>query len=163
MGSSYQQVEQSALDLVALSPDDLDDILELERQGYATPWSEQVFRDCFRADYRLWGVRVAGVLAGFSIGARMVDEIHLLNLCVGHRHRKSGLGRRLLRHLATEASREGVNRLLLEVRRSNYLAIELYRSEGLTVIGERPGYYPDGASREDALVMALDLSATTDA
>ncbi|WP_291821919.1 ribosomal protein S18-alanine N-acetyltransferase [Marinobacter sp.] len=162
MDSSYQKIEQSAVDLVALCPDDLDEILELERQGYATPWSEQVFRDCFRADYRFRGIRVAGKLAGYSIAACIVDEIHLLNLCVGGRHRKSGLGRRLLRHLVTDAAKEGMTRLLLEVRRSNHAAISLYRSEGLAVIGERPGYYPDGRGREDALVMSLELRLSDD-
>lgn len=158
MRQGYQETQDASLELVCLEASDLGDILELERQGYRNPWGESVFLGCFREDYRLWGIRVAGALAGYCIAAYLVDEVHLLNVCVGTRHRKSGLGRRLLRHLAAEGAKEGMSRLILEVRRSNVPAIELYRSEGMSVIGERPGYYPDGAGREDALVMALELS-----
>jgi [ribosomal protein S18]-alanine N-acetyltransferase len=42
---------------------------------------------------------------------------------------------------------------LLEVRRGNVAALELYRKLGFVVVGVRPHYYRD--NQEDALLMTL--------
>ncbi|MBB4132384.1 ribosomal protein S18 acetylase RimI-like enzyme [Xanthomonas campestris] len=44
------------------------------------------------------------------------------------------------------------------MRPSNPSAIALYHSEGFNEIGRRPRYYPSNTGREDALVMAIELS-----
>jgi len=49
--------------------------------------------------------------------------------------------------------------IVLEVRRSNRPAIELYRSFGFSVLSVRPAYYSD--DNEDALEMMLGLSPET--
>nr|WP_284048081.1 ribosomal protein S18-alanine N-acetyltransferase [Marinobacter sp. ATCH36] len=139
----------------ALCEDDLPEVLDIERQGYSFPWSESVFRGCFRPDYRLWALDIGDGLSGYAVVAYMAGEAHLLNLCVAAGQRRSGAGRRLLRHLVAESARDGMSQVLLEVRNSNDGALDLYVSEGFSVIGRRPGYYPGGQEREDALVMAL--------
>lgn len=141
-----------------LVPEDLPELLEIERQGHSHPWTEGVFLDCFKPDYRLWGACLGDSLAGFVVGAYMLDEVHLLNLCVHPRSRSHGVGRHLLRYLVAEATREGMNQVLLEVRLSNSVASKLYRNEGFEEIGRRPGYYPAASGREDARVMSLLLS-----
>lgn len=136
---------------------DLPEILEIERQSYSFPWSEAVFRDCFKANYRLWAVESPSMLEGYAVVAYMADEAHLLNLCVSRKQRRSGIGRSLLRHLIGEAAREGMCQVLLEVRASNDSAAALYLDEGFVEIGRRPNYYPDGHSREDARVLTHRL------
>lgn len=136
---------------------DLPEVLDIERQGYSHPWSETVFRDCFRADYRLWALVEADTLVGYAVVAYMVDEAHLLNLCVARHSRRSGAGRQLLRHLVARAGHEGMARVLLEVRVSNESAAALYRNEGFAEIGRRAGYYPAAGESEDARVLALEL------
>lgn len=139
-----------------LNTGDLVRVLDIESCSYSHPWSEGVFLDCFRSDYRLWACEKDGQLAGYAIVAYLFDEAHLLNLCVAGSFRRSGMARLLLRHLITEAIRDGMVQTLLEVRVSNAGAAALYESEGFRVIGQRPGYYPDGKGREDATVMALN-------
>lgn len=158
MPGGYEAVRSAGLSIRVLTEQDLDEVLDLERQGYSNPWSESVFRSCFRENYRLWGIEISGQLAGYGVVAYLVDEAHLLNLCVARRHRKEGAGRLLFRHLIAQAARDGMSRLLLEVRQSNAPAIALYQGEGLERIGLRPGYYPDAGGGEDAIVMALPLS-----
>lgn len=140
-----------------LTLDDLPQIMDIERQGYSKPWNEAVFRDCFRADYRLWGLVEADTLLGYAIVAYLVDEAHLLNLCVARHSRRSGAGRQLLQHLTTEAGHDGMVQVLLEVRVSNQAATRLYLNEGFSEIGRRAGYYPGVDGPEDALVLALGL------
>lgn len=143
-----------------LAESDLPVVMDIERQGYSHPWSEAVFRDCFKVNYRLLGLVEGECLAGYAVLALMYDEGHLLNLCIAPRHRRRGLARYLLRHVLREAVSAGMDRVLLEVRAGNGSAQRLYLSEGFGVIGERPGYYPDPGGREDALVMSLSLSGS---
>ncbi|MCK7543847.1 ribosomal protein S18-alanine N-acetyltransferase [Marinobacter bryozoorum] len=141
---------------------DLPAILDIEHQGYSHPWSEGVFRDAFRSGYQVIGIEQAGRLEGYAVLATLFDEAHLLNLCTRPASRGLGYGRRLLRELLMDGARRGLQRLVLEVRVSNQPARHLYQSEGFVVVGKRPGYYPDGAGREDAVVMALGLAGPAD-
>ncbi|WP_148861763.1 ribosomal protein S18-alanine N-acetyltransferase [Marinobacter fonticola] len=152
----YLEIGRLSRSIRPLELADLGDVLEIERTGYSHPWSEGVFRDCFRPDYRLWALTGFERLRGYAIVAHLFDEAHLLNLCVAEHSRRSGAGRMLLRFLIKTVFDEGMDRLILEVRRSNAPAIALYESEGFSVIGERPGYYPGTIEREDALVFAVE-------
>ena len=132
---------------------DLPVVLHIERQCHAFPWSEGVFTDCFRHDYRLLAIELA----------LMYGEAHLLNLCILPRWQGKGLARRLLRAALRAVACVGMARVILEVRKSNLVAQELYRTEGFQLIGERPDYYPAGGPprgvRENALVMSLEFPA----
>ncbi|HEY9120371.1 MAG TPA: ribosomal protein S18-alanine N-acetyltransferase [Marinobacter sp.] len=132
---------------------DLPEVLDIEHQGYSHPWTEGVFRDCFRDDYRLSVLEASGYIAGYTVVAYLFDEAHLLNVCVRPSDRGRGVGRQLLRHVMIEAARDNMQKLILEVRQSNTSAIALYQSEGFVLIGERPGYYPAAEGRETASVM----------
>lgn len=154
----YRKVEVGDMTIRPLCEGDLPEVLDIECQGYSFPWSESVFRGCFRPDYRLWALEMCERLSGFAVVAYMAGEAHLLNLCVAAGQRGAGAGRHLLRHLVVESARDGMSQVLLEVRDSNVRAMSLYTSEGFSVIGRRPGYYPGGREREDALVMALPVN-----
>ena len=161
MSASYRSVESLSRQIRPLSQVDLPDVLEIERTCYSFPWSEAVFRDCFQANYRLWGVEMSGALVGYAVVAYLVDEAHLLNICVSRQHRRAGVARFLLRHLMREACNDRMVQLILEVRQSNQAAADLYLSEGFSEIGRRPGYYPSSNGREDARVLAAQLASPT--
>ena len=154
---TYQKVLHADLLVRPLAPDDVPAVLDIERQGYSHPWSESVFLDCFRDNYRLWGVCRGDMLMAYAVVAYMVDEAHLLNICVHPSGRGEGVGRYLLRHVLATAAHEGMSQLLLEVRVSNHAAIALYQNEGFHEIGQRPGYYPAANGREDARVLMRAL------
>ena len=153
----YDPMQGLELMIRPVVPEDLPEMLDIERQGHSHPWTEGLFLDCFKPDYRLWGACLGDSFVGFVVGAYMLDEVHLLNLCVHPRCRSHGVGRHLLRHLIAEATRDGMNQVLLEVRLSNNVASKLYRNEGFEEIGRRPRYYPAASGREDARVMSLLL------
>jgi len=159
MTDSYCVVESLDRQVRPLCEGDLTEVLEIERTGYSFPWAEAVFRDCFRPSYRLWGVFILGRLVGYAIVAYMVDEAHLLNLCISRQNRRSGLARYLLRHLVCEAASDGMVQVLLEVRVDNQAAADLYLAEGFAEIGRRPGYYPSSSGREDARVLSLSVAS----
>ena len=157
MVSSHQSIEALNRQFRRIGEQDLPDILEIERTSYSFPWSESVFRDCLKSNYRLWGVFTPDGLAGYAVVAYLIDEAHLLNICVSRQRRRSGLARYILRQLIPEAAGDGMTRVLLEVRVSNQAAADLYLAERFSEIGRRPGYYPSSNGREDARVLALSL------
>lgn len=154
----YRDTLVRGLEIRPLDDAELPAVLEIERTSYSHPWSEGVFRDCFKSNYRLWALVDGDSLAGYAVVSYQFDEAHLLNLCVAPGYQRRGAGRRLLRHLVARSARDGMTAVILEVRISNDSAIALYASEGFEPIGERPGYYPTAHGRENARVMALTLS-----
>ncbi|PCJ11131.1 MAG: hypothetical protein COB04_19520 [Gammaproteobacteria bacterium] len=67
------------------------------------------------------------------------------------------MGRYLLRHLIKKSHQTDIDMLLLEVRRSNEGAQDLYQSEGFHELGVRKAYYPAENGREDAIILAKYL------
>ncbi|WP_231505801.1 ribosomal protein S18-alanine N-acetyltransferase [Guyparkeria halophila] len=145
-------------DWAALAGEDLPEILAIEEAAHPYPWSEAVFEDCLRAGYRLDGAFDRGQLIGYSVVMTVLDEWHLLNLCVDPAVQRRGAGRFLLERLLESAVAAEASCLLLEVRAGNRAAIALYESAGFADIGHRKAYYPAPNGREDARVMRRLLS-----
>lgn len=136
---------------------DLQSMLDIERSGYSYPWSRAQFLDCMGEGFEAWGSFLGGQLTGYLIHWQVLDEAHLMNLCVHRSYERQGIGRQLLRHWIARMISQRMGELTLEVRRSNNGAQALYRSEGFVQVGERPDYYPDAGNRESAIIMKLTL------
>lgn len=156
----------TTIQLARLQPEDVADAAALEARTYASPWSEQVFRDELAAPGRTYLKAVAGkALVGY--GGLMVvgDEAHITTVVVDAGHRGAGVGTRLMLALVDTALGAGAGSLTLEVRVSNQAAQALYRRFGMAPVGVRKKYYVD----EDALIMwaheidSADFGARLDA
>ncbi len=97
-------------------------------------------------------------LRGFVLCQQVFDEVTVLNILVTPSWRRRGLARALLSAALDESVSTGATRCLLEVRRSNRAALGLYERMGFLYDGVRKNYYPRGDSREDALMMSLELA-----
>jgi ribosomal-protein-alanine N-acetyltransferase len=136
---------------------DLDQVLDIERASFPTPWTRAAF--CYEIEQNkvarctvLRGRRgIVGYLCLWEIG----HEIHITNLAVHPEWRRRGVARQLLGAALIEGVARGVTLAFLEVRPSNTRALALYESLGFQVIGRRNGYYFD--TGEDALVMEARL------
>ncbi len=136
---------------------DIDGIYAIETSSFRSPWARSAFPS--EVEGRSWSrVVVAeceGEVVGFMIYWIILEEIHLLNLAVHPKWRGRGIGRCIVNHLLDMAALEGQETVLLEVRRSNHKAQNLYYSLGFEQLGLRRNYYSDNG--EDALVMRLNL------
>lgn len=141
----------------ALTRNDLDRIIEIERSAYPFPWSRGIFADCLRVGYDCWGLQVRNLLVAYAIQTQAAGDSHLLNLCVDPEWQRAGYGSILLEHAICHATLNGCTSMFLEVRPSNPVAIGLYRKRGFSVVGERRNYYRAEKGRETAIVMRLDL------
>jgi [ribosomal protein S18]-alanine N-acetyltransferase len=147
------------LQMSPMTVEDLDEVLEIERASFQTPWSRGAFRyeltqnRVARSTVARVGRQLVGYLCLWEIG----HETHITNLAVHPSFRRRGMARALLRRTIEEARRNGIELVFLEVRPTNVEAVMLYESFGFRVIGRRKGYYFD--TGEDALVMEARLTA----
>jgi ribosomal-protein-alanine N-acetyltransferase len=137
--------------------DDVPQVLLLEQTVTAFPWTEGNYHDCLRVGYCAWVLEVEGWIGAYGLMTVETGEAHILNLGVRSDLQGRGLGRKMLEQLLMVARGHGAERMFLEVRPSNPVAIRLYQKAGFTEIGQRKDYYPADYGREDALVLSLRL------
>jgi ribosomal-protein-alanine N-acetyltransferase len=142
-----------------MQPADLKSVATVERAAYQFPWSLGIFRDCLLAGYYCLVLDVGGSVTGYGIMSIAAGEAHLLNLCVHPNAHNLGYGRQLLNAMLMKADDAGADKVFLEVRPSNAIALRLYRTVGFEQIGIRPAYYQAENGREDAVVLAIALAS----
>ncbi len=132
---------------------DLGAVVAIENQSFDDPWNPAtLLGELFPDPMRLPLVAVLdGVVCGYLMAWRMVDQLHILNIATARVQLRRGVGTALLREAARRAQADGLAEITLEVRRSNLPAIGFYRRHGFVEMGVRPRYYPD--TGEDALIM----------
>jgi ribosomal-protein-alanine N-acetyltransferase len=150
--------EMSALvEIRTMSYADLKSVISVEKKAYPHPWTLGIFRDCLRIGYNAWVMTLDKEIIGYGIVMLSPGEAHILNICIEPDFQKKGLGRYLLRHILKKSKQTDVDMVLLEVRRSNTTAQQLYQSEGFHELGVRKAYYPADSGREDAIILAKYL------
>lgn len=151
-------VDGSAIVVAPMRTRDLRQILPIEARAYPKSWSRSVFESELaqvRDGTRYYAVARAGrEVVGYA-GLWFVpdpdgDQAHVTNIVVADEHRRRGVGRRLMLHLAERAIAVGCVAWTLEVRASSTGAQELYRRFGFAPAGVRTKYYDN---TEDAIVM----------
>lgn len=146
--------------LAEMRPQDLRQVLEIERASFENPWSSTLFLQELRIPFsRIVVVRPTDgddtTIAGYLCRWLVADEIHILNVAVHPRARRRGIGHLLMEEALREARVHKAEAVTLEVRRSNASARHLYEALGFEEVGVRRNYYGRG---EDALIMRLALT-----
>jgi ribosomal-protein-alanine N-acetyltransferase len=143
-----------------LEQTDLKRVLEIESISHSHPWTEKNFLDCIKASY--WNYvfleeSYESLIIGHCIVMPGVEELHLLNITIDPRYRRNKIASQALIALEKIGLEKGYARVVLEVRKSNSLAIALYEKLAYRLIGARKDYYPMDSNhqslREDAMVM----------
>jgi ribosomal-protein-alanine N-acetyltransferase len=85
----------------------------------------------------------------------VIDEAHVTNVAIHPDHRGKGYSKQLMAHMMAYAKSRNLERMTLEVRVGNTVAISLYQQMGFLEAGRRPKYYED--TGEDALILWVTL------
>lgn len=99
-----------------------------------------------------WEVMDNGRSVGFLDWDQAADEAQITDLQVQKDFRRKKYATRLLEELLYTAKEKSLNKIFLEVRETNKIAITLYTKLGFQQIGTRKDYYKDPT--ENALVLA---------
>ena len=155
---------RARLEIRRMRPDDLEEVMVIERAAFKHPWSPELFRRELEHDWSTILVSVEPLtsapkgterIVAFLIYWLVHDEVHILNVAVAPEYRRKGIARMLMAETERRAVQAGAALMTLEVRRSNQAALDLYREFDYRAVGVRPNYYVDEG--EDAIVMVKEL------
>jgi [ribosomal protein S18]-alanine N-acetyltransferase len=150
-------------DIVIASPmseNDLPETMEIERTTIYSPWTEDMFlNEIERENPGMKVFKVQGQLIGYYCFWKVLDEAHLLSVCIHLDFRGKGLGKFLMDCLENTCQTMGLSRILLEVAKSNYTAIKLYKKCGFVKVGLRKKFYKE--TGDDAILMEKFILANS--
>jgi [ribosomal protein S18]-alanine N-acetyltransferase len=138
---------------------DLEQVVAIDQVSFSLPWPARSFQFELTDNpaSRCWVVELDGKIIAMIVSWLILDELHIATIATHPDFRRQGIGKKLITHALKSARDEGVTRAFLEVRESNKMAINMYKSFGFVEDGRRKEYYKD--NHEDAILMTLnDLS-----
>ena len=135
--------------------ENLDEIVKIENRCHLTPWTNKNFIDSYGAKNLFKVLKNENDIIGYYIALFALDECELLNITITSELQKKGFGELMLKDLFSECREVNIVNIFLEVRKSNLLAIRLYKKNGFNEIGIRNNYYQNKDGNEDAILMGL--------
>lgn len=146
------------LRVVDTRPEQLGDILRIERQCFSLPWTHEQLAAQLTDSMHIFlaAEDESGRVLGYVGLMYVLDEGYISNVAVSPDRRREGIADMLLTQLRARAEEKKLSFLTLEVRESNLAAQSLYKKHGYTEAGRRRGYY--SLPKEDAVLMTCFLS-----
>ncbi len=140
-------------------------VLALENRSYDFPWSKKGFEKSLEQGLNYVFYSPQGKKMGYCCILTVLDEAHILNVCVATECRGKGIAKAALKKVLAKLQASIYRVVLLEVRHSNQPAITLYQSLGFHQDGIRKNYYRVNGwdevrqelveGREDAVLMSF--------
>ncbi len=145
--------KRQKVEIQRMSPEDIDQVCEIENLSFTTPWSRESFESELSKNNlaRYIVAKVDGRVAAYGGMWVVLDEGHITNIAVHPDYRGRKIGEKLVEALLMEAKDNNAGSITLEVRVSNDAARNLYKKLGFEDSGIRKGYYSD--TGEDAVIM----------
>lgn len=126
-------------------------IAKIEKESFDRPWGADAFAmELFKKFSKIFVVECDSGVSGYAVVWFIGSEAYIANVAVAPRMRGKGLATCLIDAVIGEARERGCSSVVLEVKRGNKPAINLYKKFGFEVVGVREKMYSDG---EDGLIM----------
>ena len=132
-----------------LEKQDIDKVVYLETTFLGETLGKEILES--ELDSKITKFYVAAInneVVGYIGRYEYVGEVEILNFVVDEDYQRQGIGQMLFDKVLNEIKE--INKITLEVRRSNQKAINFYYKNGFKEIHVRKNYYKNG---EDALVL----------
>ncbi|MBP8601509.1 MAG: ribosomal protein S18-alanine N-acetyltransferase [Candidatus Saccharicenans sp.] len=143
-----------------MRPEDLREVLAIEKLCFSNPWSYDVFLGEIQNKALSFPIVVINLeerkIIGYIIFWLIGDEAQINNVAIHPDYQGKGYGELTLRYVIERLGENKAQLVTLEVRTSNRPAISLYRKLGFDIFGIRKNYYTNPV--EDAYLMGLILN-----
>jgi len=128
-----------------------DDILQIENTlEHAILSEENICTDILNNTYNFFVITYDGFIAGYIVFSNCIDHTDLISVAIKPLYRRLGLAKELIKYMEKLCKENDIYPVLLEVRKNNIPAINLYESLGYKNINTRKNYYTNPT--EDALI-----------
>lgn len=135
----------------------LEQTAHLEAQIFPDPWSAHEIEATVKQKHTLCAaVREGDTLLGYFLCYYVLDECEIARIAVAKEARRRGIGGMLMEGLKELCREKGITKILLDVRKSNRVAIIFYEKNGFVTDGVRRNYY-GGTEPEDAVLMSCAI------
>ena len=132
--------------------EDIPRLLELEQQNFSFPHiKEQLEREIDDPAYSLITACDKEYIRGYAGLMHVEDEGYITNIVICKEYRRLGVANLLLAEFDRLATQLELSFISLEVRASNYAAIQLYLKNGYIKNADLPKYYDK--PKEDGIIM----------
>lgn len=139
-----------------LTPEFVDQVAEIEKECFSVPFTKNDILSYLEKDY--WHFLIArdsSEVLGYISFTLIVDECNICNVATKGKYRGLGVGSCLVNSAISFVLENGGDKLFLEVRESNKVAIRLYEKFGFLVAGVSKNHY--SKPLENAVLMNLFL------
>ncbi len=113
--------------------EDLKDIFSIEKTVQIEPWSEKSILESLKAKNSTFWCLVRKrdrLLIGYVCFRIVLDELYILNIAISKKWQRKGLGTRIMRYLCKYATLKKIDRIVLDVHKSNSQAVLFYLKYG---------------------------------
>ena len=139
-----------------IEPRDLESILAIQSASpEVAQWTLWDYNRVAKGEMAGWVAAENDEPFGFLVARRVGSDIEILNFAVQSDARRRGIGGSLLQAALAWGAELHAEKALLEVRASNFAALQFYQRHGFEVVGRRPKYYT--APVEDALLLTAAI------
>ena len=133
--------------------DQATDLAKLEESLFGTAWDSFVINNKINnGEFVYWVFEQDNQIVGYLAIQKTFFDIHILGIGVLESHRNNSIAKKLTQELISYFEVSDFNKILLEVRQSNNIAMSLYKSFGFKQYGVRKNYYMN----EDANLFHLE-------
>lgn len=137
-----------------MTREDIVSVVEVDSSAFSDGWKETAFREEIEKDYSHYFVcETDGKIAGYAGIWCIYETAELIRIATAPDFQHRGIAKMLMQKILSCAKDCGCERMMLEVRKSNTPAQELYKKFGFNEISVRKGYY----NGEDALILEAKL------
>ncbi|MBQ7751484.1 MAG: ribosomal protein S18-alanine N-acetyltransferase [Clostridia bacterium] len=138
------------MEITKMTEKDCQELAELDKKCFSVPWSEQSFLEETKnklATYLL--AKDNGKIVGYCGFWRVSGEVQVTNIAVLPEYRRRKIAKTLAEEMLKLCGED--EQIVLEVRKSNEIAISFYKKLGFSEAGIRKQFYrnPD----EDGITM----------
>lgn len=135
------------------SIEDYEDILQISKESFLIPWSENEYFKIYDYDsYQVYVYEVEQKVCAYAIFYFPYgnEEVELLQIAVAPYYRNQKIAKAFLEEVLLKLQKRNYLEVFLEVSSENKVAYKLYQNLGFEVIAVRKDYY---SKNTDAYVM----------
>jgi len=141
---------------------DMLEVLDIERESFEFPWSEEDYLRCLRTRNCIGMVaEYNDQVAGYMIYELGKNKIQLLNLATAPEYRRCGVATQMIAKLISKLSMQRRNKINFEIRETNLSAQLFFRSAGFCATQILKNYFEE--MQEDAYFMQYRHTPDTNA
>lgn len=152
--------------VIRMTEDSIEIVKKIEIECGLSKWTFEDYKEelnriesvalISKTNSSITGFLVARLIMHSESQLDFINEAEIYNIGVKAEFRKEGIAQALLNRFIYRAKIHKVSKIWLEVRESNYPAINFYQKNNFFIIGSRRNFYHSPV--EDALAMSLNLT-----